>query len=250
MNSLNLEAFGFDLLPVETIDGSEVFSLITPFVLLDDEKLDIFVERVGKFIHFFDEGSLIFSLHGHGFSMSSLESYSPWTKLKRHLSSYDVTFKEGQIEHWGEIEKGATALTSYLSALLSVEKWARDQINVPRSRENLVFETKTYLNSWLPNEKFKTQHTSRKGNSGRKYKFDIAGKNKAIDIVLPSINSTGCYLRKAIDFIDSDSTSTLGIIDDSIDVRRAQREINILGPVTPVMPLSRLKTNALQPSLG
>lgn len=53
MNSLNLEAFGFDLLPVETIDGSEVFSLITPFVLLDDEKLDIFVEKVGKFIHFF-----------------------------------------------------------------------------------------------------------------------------------------------------------------------------------------------------
>lgn len=155
MNSLNLEAFGFDLLPVETIDGSEVFSLITPFVLLDDEKLDIFVEKVGKFIHFFDEGSLIFSLHGHGFSMSSLENYSPWTKLKKHLSAYDVIFEEGQIEHWCEIEKGATALTS-----------------------------------------------------------------------------------------------TLGIIDDSIDVRRAQREINILGPVTPVMPLSRLKINALQPSLG
>ena len=249
MKALNLETFGFDLIPVETRDGSKVFSLNTPFVVLEDEKLDIFVEEVGSSLHFFDEGSLTFSLSGRGFSLSSLEGNSPWTRLKKHLSTYDgIIFDKGMIEYWGDIEDGSSSLTRYLSSLLSVEKWARDQLNIPRNRNNLILETRTYLNTWKPEEKFQTIKTQRAGRSGKLYKFDIVGKKKAIDVLSPQLRSTGPYLRKAIDFTNEKEFSTLGIIDDSQNEEAARYEVNIVGSYVPVMLLSSLKNNAIHAS--
>lgn len=112
----SLDQLGFNLFPVETVDGTEVFRLQTGFRLADKYPFDIFVEDTARGFHVWDEGLTYHNLLSIN---PSIVKGSRFNRIQEVVSVYDVSFTElGMFE---EIRQPTLFVISFLRWLVLID---------------------------------------------------------------------------------------------------------------------------------
>ena len=123
MAKLALKKLGFSLAIEPTVDGTEVFSLNTPFKFVTGEPFTVFVEIYGKSIHLFDDG---FSLHEVLKSHVNMHYARNWDGIRRVVGIYGVALTpDGVFEHYAPMEKQDEAVSNFIRAMIALDDWLR-----------------------------------------------------------------------------------------------------------------------------
>lgn len=240
MNDLNLNSFGFDMYKVPTRDGSSVYKIDTPFLLADEFSLYIFVEKIGKNIHIFDEGCTIFDLRSLGidFDDGRLNSFN------RLLKSWNLGLDGTSIESFETIDRAPILFSRYIAAMMSLDTWLRNNLQVKASRENLVNQAKTYFRAWSRIDSI-VDKPSVKGKYGKDISFDFAVDDIFVDSIFPEYNSTASFMHKVALAKITQPIKTMLVVDDTNEPIKAKKETEVASVVSSAMFLSTLKNNAV-----
>lgn len=240
MTDFNLSTFGFDMFRAPTRDGSIVYEIDTPFLLADEFKLYIFVEKIGNKIHIFDEGCTLFDLRGLGIEFDD----SRFNSFNRLLKSWNLGLDGTSIEAFETIERAPILFSRYIAAMMSVDTWLRSNLQVKASRENLVNQTKTYFKAWTRSDSI-IDKPSIKGKYGKNISFDFSVDDIFVDSIFPEYNSSASFLHKVASAKITQPIKTILVVDDTNEPIKAKKETEVVSIMSSAMFLSTLKMNAV-----
>ena len=220
--------------------GMDSIEIVTPFTFSDGSGFEIFASTRGEQVHLFDDGFTLSQLHSAGLDLRSKRRWSP---LRSIASLYNVTLSDdGVFETLAPASSPSLGFARFISALIGVSSWEREQAGVSADASWLVEEVALYLQAWKPNEKL-LRKPSIRGFSGRTLTFDFALNGKYIDAILPHGITTGAELRKLVDFDSSSAkldSEALIVLDDRSNPEQAKQERDILSRVATVWNVSAL----------
>jgi len=121
------ELLGFACHPLTK--AGNVALIDAPFVFPDGDQIPIFIEKMGHQIRFFDDGDLILHLLGRGVPLNNHQQ----TRFIRNLAEPNgVTLNDqGELEIWADIHQASTAFAKYMSTMLALAQWEKDNTNAP-----------------------------------------------------------------------------------------------------------------------
>ncbi len=237
MNCENFQALiGMRCNPV-----GDAVEVITPFTFADGDALEIFAQTHGPQVHFFDDGFTLFHLHTAGIH---LKDKKQWRPLKTIAEANGVTLSDdGVFETLCAVDHASAGFARFVSTLLGVSAWAREQSGIAQDAAWFVDEVALYLKSWKPAAAF-MERPSIKGFSGRSLTFHFQINDVLVDAIQPHGASTGAVLRKIVDVNTSPMnapTEVMVVVDDRGEkAEAAKQELEIIGRVATAWPMSSL----------
>jgi hypothetical protein len=230
---------GFDCFPLT--EGGEIALVQTPFKFHDGDALPVFVEVLSNQVRFFDDGATLRHFLGRGVRV---ETKKHATFLSSHATKHGAAFTEaGEIEAWASLDKAGTAFSAFLSSLLALTAWEKDQEGMDTDMSVFVEEVAMALRAWKPDASiaFSPPFT---GISGRAYKLNFLLDGRPVAVTSAHPNSVSALLHRLIDIHGlpiNEGFQPLVIIDDRTDPRAADREASIMQNVSTVIPFSSLQ---------
>ncbi|OFS87852.1 hypothetical protein HMPREF3144_03125 [Oligella sp. HMSC05A10] len=121
------EMTGFECHPLN--EESTVVYVATPFTFEDGDTLPLYVEKIANsHIRFFDDGEL--ALHFLGRGLSGAKKNITYSFLSAIASKNNLTFEKNILEKTSSIAEASIGFASYLSALLDIIAWEKENINI------------------------------------------------------------------------------------------------------------------------
>jgi len=233
---------GFHCLPMNG-DGT-VVKIEVPFRFDDGDAMPVFAESFagGQQVRFFDDCGVLMHFSGRGMDFDDGRRAK---FVRAAASNHGVCFSDGgELEAWASINEAASAFARYMSALLQIVSWERDQRGVSTDTALFVEEVAMYLKVWKPNASL-TPDPEFDGISGQRHKLDFLFDGKGVV-------ATGCHqiaaaaaLWKMLDIRGAGSQPPfLVVIDDRPSSADAEREGLVMQTVAEVLPFTNLEANA------
>ncbi len=233
---------GFDCSPLT--ESGDVVLISTPFKFDDGDRLPVFAELINGKIRFFDDGHTLMHFIGRGVR---IENKKHSTFLINTACKNGAAFTDrGEVEAWASIENAAEAFSRYLSSMIALSAWEREQLDVNTDVSLFVEEVGMALRAWMPNADI-TLEPPFEGVSGRVYKLDFLVDGQAVAATGSHPNSVSSLLHKLVDIhgrIANADVKLLVVIDDRNDPEAADREARIVQSVAKVIPFSALEASA------
>jgi len=233
---------GLDCSPIS--DDGNVALIATPFTFDDGDSVPIYVQHVNGQLRFFDDGGVLLHLMGRGMNF---EDGRRSKFIKTAAEPHGVSLSDsGELEVWAPIEKAPPAFAGYLSTLLAVTSWERDQRGVGTDMIMLIDEVEMCLRAWKPKAEL-VAGPEFEGISGQSYKMDFLFDGEPILATSAHPNSVSSAIKKLLDIRGSNANSGLSVlvvIDDRADHQAAMKDSLIIQTVAKVMPFTRLEENA------
>lgn len=229
---------GFDCSPL-TESGSVVL-ISTPFRFDDGDAIPVFAEHVNGQIRFFDDGQTLMHFIGRGVRIENKThaTFLTNTALKNGAFFTD----DGDIEAWAPINRAAEAFGKYMSSMIALTAWEREQHGINTDVSLFVEEVGLVLRAWKPRAAI-TLAPPFEGVSGRVHKLDFLVDGQAVVATGTHPNAVSAVLHKLVDVrgrLANSDTNFLVIIDDRHDLFAANREALIVQSVATVMPFTAL----------
>lgn len=244
--TLSLDTLGFSLYPEKTWDGSKILALEVPFTLLNGAPFDVFVEQISDKIHVFDDGLTMHEIVACGVDM---RSRFKWEALRRIVGRWDVNLSHGGVfETYAPLENAEGAIGNYLRAMFCVDDWLEKNAQTSRPLISLVEETKNLFKRWHPDAPIFDNPTI-EGISGTQLEFDFRIGDTYVDVITPTPAASASYIRKACSLprpTPDNKIKILSVIDDRQSPDAAHKESCIISAVSDVMPMTKLRSNALR----
>ena len=118
----NMGRLGFSFDRVETLDGSEVYRLDTPFLLDNEFPYDIFVEWKDEELHLFDEGLTWHSIGAMGYRLNE-ENFK---RYRDFMEENGVTVEDDAVLSLTGLQMDARVVVArFLTACVLLDKNAR-----------------------------------------------------------------------------------------------------------------------------
>ncbi len=225
-------------------DDGSVAMIETAFCFEDGDSFPVYVQKIGGQVRFFDDGGVLLHFMGRGLQF---ENHRRTRFIKAAGEPFGVSLNEiGEFEIWAPADKAPTAFSNYISALVSITSWEKQQVGTQIDIAHFIDEVGLYLRAWKPkaNLRPEPQYT---GISGNTYTLDFDLDGKAVVAITTHPNSVSSALRKLLDIRSSPANSklqTLVVLDDRFDQEAAKRESLVLESVASVLPMTRLQKNA------
>jgi hypothetical protein len=236
---------GFSCFPLS--EGGEIALVQTPFKFQDGDALPVFVEVLSSQVRFFDDGATLRHFLGRGVRV---ETKKHAAFLANHAMKHGAAFTEsGEIEAWAPLDKASTAFSAFLSSLLALTAWEKDQEGLDTDTSVFVEEVAMALRAWKPQASIALDPPFT-GISGRTYKLDFLLDGRPVAVTGAHANSVSALLHRLIDIHgrpSNDGFQPLVIIDDRMDPRAADREASIMQNVSTVIPFSTLQPPQTHP---
>lgn len=230
---------GFDCFPL-TAEG-DIALVETPFKFDDGDRLPVFIEMINGQVRFFDDGATLRHFIGRGVR---LENRKHATFLVNAASKHGAAFTDaGEIEAWASAENAGSAFSAFLSAMLALAAWEKDQRGEDTDTSIFVEEVAMALRAWRPDATIAVDPEF-EGISGRKYKLDFLIDGQPVAVSGAHANSVSAVLHRLIDIHGKPANGEfkpLVIIDDRTDPEAAKREASIMQNVSTVMPFTTLE---------
>jgi hypothetical protein len=121
----------------ETIEDDGSLAVIgTPFVFEDGDPIVAYVEETDGRIRFFDDGELVWHFMGRGVPLDEPGE----SKFIADLAApYGVSLnEEHELEIWANAGQESAAFAQYMSAMLEMVRWERNQTNAERRRRQAL----------------------------------------------------------------------------------------------------------------
>lgn len=225
-------------------DDGNIAIIGTPFQFDDGGHIPVFVESDGRTLRFFDDGGVLLHLLGRGMQ---LDNHRKTRFLKGLTEPHGVLLnKLGELEIKVPEEQAAAAFASYISSMLAIVRWEREQEGVATDLSLLLDEVALCLRAWKQNARFEEQPTYT-GISGHIYKLDFKLDDDAVLAIAPHPTTLNAAAKKLLDIRGSEENANLRIIvviDDRRDGEAARREGRIFDALGNVLMMSRLEKNA------
>lgn len=239
---MDLESLGFDSYPVETRDGTEVFCLKTPFLLVGEFEYDIFVEENGGRFHIFDEGMTLHSLMVAGVDITDSRVVS----VRRLLNKHQVVFTDcGSFEKFGPAGDSPRMIADYLTAMQDLNQWVGALLEKKASQPNFVETVKLMFRLWKPEARI-VDAPKVMGIDEQEIRFDFAVDDTYVDAFKPVPRSSADFIRKSVVCFDVEGRclKTLGVLDDREEREKALNEMKVISRITRAMLYTDLVANA------
>ena len=225
-------------------ESGDIVHISTPFNFDDGDALPVFAELTNGQIRFFDDGHTLMHFIGRGMRIEN----------KRHASFLLTTASkngavftdQGEIETWASVGNAAEAFGRYLSSMIALSAWEREQRDVKTDISLFVEEVEMALRAWKPHAAI-TLEPPFEGISGRYYKLDFLVDGEAVEVTGTHPNSIGSLLHKLVDIhgrIANSDANFLVVIDDRHDAHAAKREALVLQSVATVISFTALEARA------
>lgn len=231
----------YDCQPFKAVDGGACLEIGTPFSLPGGCAINLYLlEAADGFVKISDNGDSLFQLSGMG-----IDVWQP----ARMAAARDLMAKHklsigrgGEIFILSKAEHAQNSLAIAITGLLALSTWAADQLQDVEPEADIFNELLKYIVARNPLAEYRlSPHV--KGASSTDYTFQVQHGNDLIDVIKPTIQSTGLSMRKAGDILNgpfAEHLSPLFIVYDLKDPQKAENEISILGSVTRAVPASTL----------
>jgi hypothetical protein len=122
--------------------------LDTSFKFADGDSAPVFVEKAAGQMRFFDDGGVLLRFAGRGMQLDSLRNikFIQALGLAHGVSSSDG----GDLELWANERDAPAALASYVSTLVALSSWERDQRGIASDLTLLIDEVEMCLRAIDP----------------------------------------------------------------------------------------------------
>ena len=233
---------GFDCSPLT--ESGNVALVSTPFKFDDGDALPVFAELINGQIRFFDDGHTLMHFIGRGVR---IENKKHATFLASTATKNGTAFTDqGEVEIWAPSDSAAEAFNKYISSLIALSAWEREQRGADTDVSLFVEEVAMALRAWKPQADI-TLEPPFEGVSGRTYKLDFLLDGLAVTVASAHPNSVSAVLHKLVDIhgrLATTGAKFLVVIDDRTDPDSAAREALIVQSVATVMPFTALEASA------
>lgn len=220
-------------------DGS-VAMLETPFAFADGAELPIFVEKLANHVRFFDDGGVILHFLGRGLQFDDGRRAR---FIKNAADPFGVSLNQmGELEVWTSAQSAPEAFARYLSTLLAISAWEKEQAGVVPEISFLVDEVAFHLRAWKPNAQLieRPQYT---GVSGQVYTLDLEFDGRPVVAIGTHPTTVSTATKKLVDVRAGDQAAAsrvLIVLDDREDPEAAAKDALILNNLGEVMPMTSL----------
>lgn len=236
------ELLGFTCQPLS--DDGSVALIDTPFSFEDGVSVNVFVEKTGSQIRFFDDGEILLHFLGRGVR---LDGARQTRFIKTIADSHGVSFTEqGELEIWTSSLTASVAFASFTSTLVGLIEWEKGQIGVASDLSLLISEVALCLQAWKPVAKL-TNNPAYTGISGHVYKLDFDFDGQGVIAITPHHAAVSSAIKKLVDILSAPNNQKMKImvvIDDRQDPVGAAKESLILDAVSNVMSMTALEKQA------
>lgn len=228
------------------IDEDGTIALIEcPFSFDDGDALPIFVQQTNGQIRFFDDGGVLLHFAGRGIALGDKRR----SKFIRNAAEpFGANLSEdGNVEVWSSESDAPSAFANFLSTLLSIVAWEREQRGTNSDLALLVEEVAMCLRAWKPDADM-IRDPDFQGISGQIYKLDFLFDGQGIVATSAHPNAVSSVIKKLLDIRTLPSNASLkllAIIDDRKDQDAAKRDSLVIQSVSEVMPFTTLEQHAL-----
>ena len=238
---------GFDCFPLT--EGGEVALISTPFKFDDGDALPVFVEVVNGRVRFFDDGATLRHFLGRGVRIDNKKHIGFITSATAKHGA--VLNDAGEIEAWGSKALASEAFARFMSSLVALATWEREQQGVDTDASVFVEEVAMALRAWKPSAAIALDPDFQ-GISGKMHKLDFLIDGQAIIATSTHPNKIAAVLHRLLDIhgqIANDGIRILVVVDDRQDPVAAKKEASIMQSVASVMTFTSLERNAATPVL-
>lgn len=229
---------GFECYPL-TGDGA-VALVHTPFKFDDGDALPVFVEMLNGQVRFFDDGATLRHFIGRGVRIENKKHAAFLVNIaKKHSAAFS---DQGEIEAWSSQQNASSAFSAFLSAMLAIAAWEKDQSDQDTDTSIFVEEVAMALRAWKPQASITTDPEF-EGVTGKKYKLDFLLDGQPVAVTGAHANSVSALLHRLLDIHGkpaNDGFRPLVIIDDRADPEAAKRESAIIQNISTVMQFSAI----------
>lgn len=219
---------GYDCRPVPGNNGGRVLEIDTPFSFLDGEPLSLYVLEQGSNIVVSDNGDTMAHLIGSGLNMANRRG---WSVIRSRIEPHNMMLTDaGEIRALGSIDYASGVIAGFISGLLAVVDYERQNLGAPGDINILADEVEMLLRAWRPAGEI-ARRPQIKGMSQRKHTFDFQLDNTLVDAVAPNAAAVGGVMRKIGDVLSSPYLSgreLMVVIDDRADPGAASMERDIV----------------------
>jgi len=231
----------YDCRPMKTITGSDCLEIGTPFSLPDGSAINLYVTAPSaEHIQISDNGDTLILLSGMGIDVWNS---SRLRGLRESLSREKITLDhKGDFRLLAQNKNGPLAFAQAITGLLTVSRWASEQLKIEHSERDLVSEAEPYIIARDP-QAILVRNFRVRGASRAEHTFDLRHGLDLIDVISPSAQGTGGVMRKVGDVLNGpflEPCSPLIIVDDRFEPLKAEKEIGILASLTRTQAFSSL----------
>lgn len=216
----------------------------TSFTFEDGDGVPVYLERVGDQIRFFDDGETILHFYGRGIRIDSPKRAR---FIKNVAATNGVSLNDmGELEIWSLESQAPAAFAKYISTLIGLIDWEKDQIGLSTDTSLLVAEVAQCLHAWKPGAEL-TESPEYTGISGKAYKLDFDFNGEAVIAINPHHSAVSAAIKKLLDIKSAPTNShlkVLAVIDDRYDSKAAKQEGLIMDALATVWPMTRLEQQA------
>lgn len=234
-----LEDLGIGMHRVPTRDGSVVYRVEMPFLIGHEFPIEIFVQRIGDHLRFFDEGFNLHSLLAYGISF---DNETRWRSLNNLFNEQGITLhSNGLVELFAPFDQARPAFATFSLALCRLNDWIEDSLKKSRSKEEMVKKAALAFMKLYPEKKIK--YNPYVVMPDRDIKFDLLVNDvKYVDVLF--VDGVWNHVRKVASMhLVHPENESIGVLND-IDDAKSKREKIIAGQLVPTMLLSTLLTSA------
>lgn len=222
-------------------DDGSVVMIGTSFVFEDGDPIPVYVEKTGNRIRIFDDGEVLLHFHGRGLTVDNARK----TRfIKNIVEENDVSLNSrGEIEILTDETSASLAFSRYISTLISIVNWEKNNIGFSDDVSLLVSEVEQYLKTWKPKANI-VKFPEYLGISGQKYTLDFNIDSEAVVAISPHHSAISSAIKKLLDIKsrpENSGLNVLAIIDDRRDKESARKGGLIMEALATVWPVTRLE---------
>lgn len=229
---------GLDCVPIT--DDGKIAMIETPFTFDDGDSLPVFVQDRGAQVRFFDDGGVLMHFRGRGISFTDKRRSR---FIRAAAEPFGAVLNEaGELEVWASAGDAPAAFSRYLSTLLAITQWEREQQGVVGDITQFIDEVGVYLHAWKPHAQLAPAPEYR-GVTGQVYQLDWKMDDQGVIATTVHPAAMAAAVKKLLDIRsapENKDVSLLAVIDDRSDSKTAAKDSLVLQVVANVLPFGRL----------